>query len=78
MQNFHINDYKRFGTLVVSTLTLFNARRGDEARRMDPAENNVGFPDEQIQTIKDKAEKFLVGQYKLCYILGRGRSLCQF
>ncbi|XP_060557541.1 uncharacterized protein LOC132717962 isoform X2 [Ruditapes philippinarum] len=79
VQNFHIKDYKLLRTLVVSRLTLFNARRGEEAPRMllnewEAAENNVWLPDEQIQKITDDAEKFLVGQYKLCYILGKGKK----
>lgn len=79
VQNFDLKDYKHLRTLVVSRLTLFNARRGEEAPRMllsewDAAEKNVWLPDEQIQTIKDEAEKFLVGQFKLCYILGKGKK----
>ena len=78
MQIFHVKDFQLLRTLVVSTLTLFNARRGEEAPRMlfsewDAAENNVWLPNEQIQKITDEAEKFLVGQYKLCYILSKGK-----
>jgi len=72
MQNFHIKDYKLLRKLLVSK-PLFNARRGEDALRMlssewDPAENNGWLPDEQIQTIKDEAEKFIVGQCKYCYM----------
>ena len=81
VQIFHVKDFQLLRTLVllvVSTLTLFNARRGEEAPCMlfsewDAAENNVWLPNEQIPKITDEAEKFLVGQYKLCYILSKGK-----
>ena len=41
----------------------------------DPAENNVWLPDEQIPTIKDEAETFRLGQYKLCYNFGKGKKI---
>ncbi|XP_053376994.1 uncharacterized protein LOC123549558 [Mercenaria mercenaria] len=79
VNNYELKDYKYLRTLVVSRLTLFNARRGEESPRMllsewDAAEKNVWLPEEQIEKISDEAEKFLVGQYKLCYILGKGKK----
>lgn len=79
VNNFEMKDYKHLRTLVVSRLTLFNTRRGEESPRMllsewDAAEKNVWLPDDQVEEIEDEAEKFLVGQFKLCYILGKGKT----
>ncbi|XP_060582162.1 uncharacterized protein LOC132738621 isoform X2 [Ruditapes philippinarum] len=78
-QNFHIKDYAYLRTLVVSRLTLFNARRGEEASRMllsewDDAMKSTWLPEEQVEQIDDEAVKYLVGQFKLCYLQGKGKK----
>ena len=66
-------------SLVVARLTLYNARRGEEPARMlmkewKDAEAGTWLPEESIESIQDDAEKYLIGQYKLVYIGGKGRK----
>nr|XP_022287160.1 uncharacterized protein LOC111099929 isoform X5 [Crassostrea virginica] len=77
--NFSVERYAWLRTLIVSRLTLFNARRGEEASRMlrtewEDAERNVWVPQEQVANVEDSAEKFLVGQFKLAYLKGKGKK----
>ena len=77
--NFSVERYSWLRTLIVSRLTLFNARRGEEASRMlrtewEDAERNVWVPQEQVANVEDSAEKFLVGQFKLAYLKGKGKK----
>lgn len=67
------------GTLIVSRFTLFNARRGEEASRMlrtewEDAERNVWVPQEQVANVEDSAEKFLVVQFQLADLKGKGKK----
>ena len=66
-------------SLIVSRLTLFNARRGDEPSRIllsqwDDALHGVWLPQDQVETIDDEAEKYLTGRFKLAYIHGKGKK----
>lgn len=77
--NFTMERYTWLRTLIVARLTLFNARRGEEASRMlrtewEDAEQNVWVPQEQVENVEDAAEKFLVGQFKLVYLKGKGKK----
>ena len=77
--NFNVKQYSWLRSLIVSRLTLFNARRGDEASRIlveewENAEKNVWVPDNQVEKISDEAEKYLVGKYKLAYLAGKGKK----
>lgn len=63
--NFSVERYSWLRTLIVSRLTLFNARRGEEASRMlqtewEDVERNVWVPQEQVASVEDSEEKFLV------------------
>ena len=56
--------------LVVCRLTLFNARRGGEPRRLlisewKDAENSLWTGD--VESVEDPLEKRLIGRYKLAY-----------
>jgi len=66
-------------SLVVSFLTLWNARRGEEGSRITLAEwsdaiNGKWVPPDQVKAIEDEAEKALVGKFKLAYLHGKGRK----
>ena len=77
--NFSVERYAWLRTLIVSRLTLLNARRGDQASRMlrtewEDAERNVRVPQEQFANVEDSAEKFLVGQFQLADLKGNGKK----
>lgn len=79
VKNFTIRDYSWLRSLVVARLTLYNARRGEEGCRIlvqewNDALNDVWVPQESVESIEDPAEKFLVGQYKLAYMAGKGKK----
>jgi hypothetical protein len=79
VSNFTIKDYSWLRSLVVARLTLYNARRGEEGCRIlvdewNDAMNDVWTPSECVDNIEDPAEKFLVGQYKLVYMAGKGKK----
>lgn len=68
-------------SLVVARLTLFNAKRGEEASRMlfsewEEAEKGTWLPDEELEKIKDHAEQYLLGHFKLAYLKGKGKKIC--
>ena len=51
---------------------------GDEPSRITMSQwqdalNGVWLPTEQVEDIKDEAERYLVGQFKLAYINGKGK-----
>jgi hypothetical protein len=81
---FVLSDYtiKKFAwlrSLVVARLTLFNARRGEEASRMlisewEDAEKGVWLPEEEIQKVTDIGEQFLLGKFRLAYLKGKGKK----
>ena len=77
--NYNIKDYVWLRSLVVARLTLYNARRGEEAARMlqsewEDASKGIWVPEEQVMKITDPAEQFLLGQYRLAYLKGKGRK----
>jgi hypothetical protein len=39
--------------------------------------NDVWTPSHSVENIEDPAEKFLVGQYKLAYMTGKGKNVSQ-
>ena len=56
--------------MVVARLTLYNARRGEEAARMLVSEwvdavKGIWIPEKDIEKVNGPAEKYLVGQFKL-------------
>ncbi|MCG7875156.1 MAG: hypothetical protein N0C90_02355 [Candidatus Thiodiazotropha endolucinida] len=67
-------EYTLMRDLVVSRLTLFNARRGGEPSRLlldewNDALNDVWY--NNTETVDDPLEKFLLGRYKLAYQSGK-------
>ena len=65
--------------LVVSRLTLFNARRGGEPSRMlvsewQEAEQGAWINPDHVQQVNDEAEKVLLGQYLIAYQSGKGKK----
>ncbi|KAL3870920.1 hypothetical protein ACJMK2_038948 [Sinanodonta woodiana] len=76
---FEITKYAWLRSLVVCRLTLYNGRRGEEPSRMllsqwADAEDGVWLPSDQVLKIEDDAEKYLVGQFRLAYLHGKGRK----
>ena len=68
------SEYSLLRDLVVSRLTLFNARRGGEPSRLvlqewKDAENNIWYKD--AESVNDPLEKLLIGRYKLAYQSGK-------
>jgi chorismate mutase len=77
--NYDIKDYVWLRSLVVAKLTLYNARRGEEAARMLQSEwedacKDIWVPEDQVEKVTDPAEQFLLGQFKLAYLKGKGRK----
>ena len=67
-------EYSLLRDLVVSRLTLFNARRGGEPSRLLLEEWNDALNDvwyNNTETVDDPLEKFLLGRYKLAYQSGK-------
>ena len=65
--------------LIVARLTLYNGRRGEEPARIlvreyEEAMSDEWLPSNDIEKIDDPAEKYLVGQYKLAYLHGKGKK----
>lgn len=72
-------NYIHVRNLVVTRLTLFNARRGEEASRLtvkqaEDALAGVWLPEELVEKVTDDAEKFLMGKFHLAYLTGKGRK----
>lgn len=77
--NFTLKNYAWLRSLIVAKLTLYNARRGEEASRMlvsewEEAERGIWLPDSEVEKVEDPAEKYLLGKYKLAYLKGKGRK----
>ena len=75
-EDFQIGDYTALRDLVVSRLTLYNARRGEEGTQMrliewDDAKNQVWLGE---KTVNDSAVTYLVDQYLLAYMPGKGKK----
>ena len=71
------HDFKELSSLIVSRLTLFNARRGGEPARLtlkewEDAENGSWIDPQLIETVNDPLEKQLLGSFKLAYQAGKG------
>ena len=82
-ENFKMENYAMLRNLIVCRLTLYNARRGDEGTRLrtkewQDAKNQIWIGQEMIESVTDAAEKFLVNQYLLAYLSGKGKSLFPF
>lgn len=79
MANFEIKHCKELRTLLVVIL-LYSMPEEEKRLRLllmsewEDAEKDVWVPSNQVEQIQDEAKKYLVGQYKLCYILGKGKS----
>jgi hypothetical protein len=70
-------EYVELRWLLVSRLTLFNARRGGEPARLllkewNDAEINACVSPEMIEHVIDPLEQALLSQYKLAYQRGKG------
>ncbi|CAH1782359.1 unnamed protein product [Owenia fusiformis] len=79
MANLSISQYAWLCTLVVARLTLFNARRGEEGSRLTNEEwidamVVTWLSDDCVQHVKDDGEKYLIGQFKLAYLAGKGNQ----
>lgn len=77
--HFEISDYSWLRSLIVTRLTLFNGRRGEEPSRMllqefTDAMDNVWLPEGDVENISDEAERYLIGQFRLAYLHGKGRK----
>ena len=76
---FSVKQYAWLRSLVVSRLTLFNARRGEEASRMlleewEEAEKGTWLPEDEVEKISDPAEQYLVNKFSLAYLHGKGKK----
>jgi len=71
------HDFVLMRNLLVSRLTMFNARRGGEPARMTlsewlEAENDTWLDQDLVQNISDPIEKELIKDLKLAYQAGKG------
>lgn len=76
--DFDVTSYTWLRSLVVSRLTLYNARRGEEGSRIllekwKDAINNVWVAPNLIEKGDDPAEQYLIGKFKLAYLRGKGK-----
>ena len=72
-----LHDFVFMRNLIVSRLTIFNARRGGEPARLTLKEwkdamDNVWINPQQVQQMEDPLERAMVDQYKLAYQAGKG------
>ena len=79
LENYTVKKFAWLRSLVVARLTLFNARRGEEASRMlisewEEAVKGAWLPDDELEKITDPAEQYLLGCFKLAYLKGKGRK----
>lgn len=66
------HDFVKMRNLIVSRLTMFNARRGGEPARItmkewEEAANDSWVDPQLVETVKDPLEKALFKQFKLAY-----------
>ncbi|RUS91909.1 hypothetical protein EGW08_000311 [Elysia chlorotica] len=71
------HDFIKMRNLIVSRLTMFNARRGGEPARLTleewkEAAGDAWIDPQMVQTIEDPLEKALFNQFKLAYQAGKG------
>ena len=69
--------FSRARSVVVARLTLFNARRGDEAAKLqlsqfEDAIKDVWINSEDLEKVNDPMESFLKESYKLAYVRNKG------
>ena len=80
LQNFTMPQYTWLRSLVVTRLTLYNGRRGEEGARLQLKElqdalDGVWLPPEhEVEVVQDEAEKYLKGQYLLAYLSSKGKK----
>ena len=78
------HDFVKMRNLIVSRLTMFNARRGGEPARLtlqewEEAANNSWVDPQPVQTVKDPLEKALFEQLSWHTRLARvQRNWCPF
>lgn len=70
-------DFARLRDLIVSRLTMFNARRGGEPSRLlvtewDDAEKGVWISESAVQGVTDGVSKELLSNYKVAFQSGKG------
>jgi integrase len=73
------HDFNQLRTLLVCRVTLFNARRSGEPAKLlltawQDAENDAWI-DPRAAAHLSRADQLLVGQYKLTYMPGKGKTL---
>ena len=71
------HDFVKMRNLIVSRLTMFNARRGGEPARLtleewEDAVNDTWVDPKLVESVKDPLEKVLFSQFKLAYQAGKG------
>ena len=76
---FNVEKYTWLRSLIVCRLTLYNGRRGDEPSRLlktqwQDAMDNVWLPSEMVEQVEDEGQRYLIGQFKLAYLLGKGKK----
>ena len=79
VDHFDISQYSWLRSLLICRLTLYNGRRGEEGSRMllsqwRDAIDNVWLPKDRVEEIEDKAKRFLIDQYRLAYLHGKGKK----
>lgn len=79
IKTFNISQYTWLRSLVVTRLTLYNGRRGEEGARLQlkewqDAQDQVWLPDDEIEVVVDEAEKYLKGKYLLAYLSSKGKK----
>jgi hypothetical protein len=72
-----VKDFSWLRSLVVASLTLYNARRGKEAAGIlvsewEHAENGEQLPEGEVETVMDSAEQFLAGKFMLAHLKEKG------
>lgn len=78
VQNFNIKNYCKLRNFVISRLTIYNARRGEEGTQMllnewEDAKKGVWIDKNEIKEIHDPGEKFIANHFLLAYVRGKGR-----
>ena len=68
VDDFDMSKYVMLRNLVVSRLTMYNARRGEEGTQLRlkdwaDAKNKVWMSDRRIETVTDPGKRFLINQF---------------
>lgn len=79
LKSYSVENFAWLRSLVVARLTLFNARRGEEASRIllsewEEAEKGARLPDNKVIKVTDHAEQYLSGKFMWAYLHGKGKK----